>query len=320
MPGTKSASATSAEAALADFSPDERARILAVQDTVERAAAEHELDPSLINAIIWVESRFEPDAQSPAGARGLMQLMPATAAYLAKRLGEQRPRANDPEFNVRAGSLYLAEMVDKFDDERDAVAAYHAGPGNVAKWRAAGKTFPEWSNEYVDKVMAARERFSALPSGSARLALAATPSTEPMSEPSASVDDEPTEAPDPETLPDADELRRLAAAGLLDDEGNRIAAAEPTPEPEPTPTPEPEPAPIEEETFALVFEPHPEVDANPHAGPPPGWPSRSTPRVEPKPSPAKAPAKPAAKPVVAERSPPPSHDEQPIGLGVLPDL
>jgi soluble lytic murein transglycosylase-like protein len=95
-------------ATLTPFSESERERIGAVQGIVAHAAAERGIDQDLINAVIWVESRFDPAAKSPAGARGLMQLMPATAAYLAKQMGEHNPRAYDPEFNVRAGSLYLA--------------------------------------------------------------------------------------------------------------------------------------------------------------------------------------------------------------------
>lgn len=325
-PGPKSAASASAEAALADFTPDERARILAVQDTVERASSEYGLDPSLVNAIIWVESRFDPDAESPAGARGLMQLMPATAAYLAKRLGESRPRANDPEFNVRAGSLYLSEMVEKFDDERNAVAAYHAGPGNVAKWLAAGKRFPDWSNEYVDKVMAARVRFEGLPRGGSRMASAVAPPREVAIADELARADEPSEAPDPDTLPSADEVRRLAAAGELEPE----LVSAPAPAPAPAPASEPSPAPRVTATleledaadgFALVFEAHPEADANPHAGPPPGWPRKPSPAqaqaAKPAPKPAAKPApKPAQpKPVVAKRD-----DDETLGIGVLPDL
>jgi hypothetical protein len=301
-PQEKSSAAISAEAALADFSPDERDRILAVQPVVEAAAAERKIDPSLINAIIWVESRFDPHAQSPAGARGLMQLMPATAAYLAKRLDEPRPRANDPEFNVRAGALYLAEMLEQFDDETHAVAAYHAGPGNVRKWLDGRREFPDWSNEYVAKVVAARERFRDLPHGAKAEDRVAVGEVEV-------VEDEPIEAPDPDTLPDASEVRRMAAAGVLD---------EPAPEPEPTPEPEPEPEPvvIEEEVFELVFEVHPEADANPNAGPPPGWPRRA----QSKPS-QPEPSEPPTKRTIASKPPtPPAEDEQETGLGVLPDL
>lgn len=144
----------------AGFSSAERARIAPVQPHVETAARTHRLDPALLNGLIWVESRFQPDARSPAGARGLMQLMPATAKGLAQRLGE-RPRPSDPGFNVRAGSLYLAQMLRRYDgDVRLALAAYNAGPGNVDRWHARGG-LPEVSVAYVDRVLAARARFAA---------------------------------------------------------------------------------------------------------------------------------------------------------------
>src|SRR5690606_28114220 len=136
-------------AALEPFSESERERILAVQGIVEQAAAEHGIDPDLINAVIWVESKFEPDAKSSAGARGMLELRPATAAYLAKRKGEHDPRSFGPECNGRAGWLGLAEMVAKFGDEQHAVAAYHAGPGNAKRWLETGETFPEYSRSYV---------------------------------------------------------------------------------------------------------------------------------------------------------------------------
>lgn len=296
-PEGKSSALTSADA-LAHFEPAERERILAVQAVVEQAAAERKIDPSLINAIIWVESRFDAGAQSPAGARGLMQLMPSTAAYLAKRLGETRPRANDPEFNVRAGSLYLAEMIGKFGDETQAVAAYHAGPGNVAKWIAAGRQFPDWSNEYVAAVMSARERFRDLPHG--------LRASDRLGQREGVVHaDEPSHAPDPDTLPDAGEVRRMAAAGQLDG-----PARAPTVEPEPVPVV------IEEEVFELTFEVHPEADANPNAGPPPGWPTRS--RSQPRET--KRETKPESKPEPKPEPEPPTPEEEAPGLGVLPDL
>jgi hypothetical protein len=311
-PEGKASAVTSADA-LAEFEPVERERILAVQAVVEQAAAERKIDPSLINAIIWVESRFDAGAQSPAGARGLMQLMPSTAAYLAKRLGETRPRSNDPEFNVRAGSLYLAEMIGKFGDETQAVAAYHAGPGNVAKWIAAGREFPDWSNEYVAAVMSARERFRDLPHG----LRASDRISQREGVVHAKPEDEPSDAPDPDTLPDAGEVRRMAAAGVLDG---------PAPAPEPAREPEPAPVVIEEEVFELTFEVHPEADANPNAGPPPGWPSRSQPRESKRESKPKSESKPKPEPKPkpeSETEPDaiePTPEEEAPGLGVLPDL
>jgi hypothetical protein len=141
------------------FSPDERARIAAVDAHVRAAAARNALEPDLVRAVIWVESRFDPRAQSSAGARGLMQLMPATASELARRMGRPRARSFDPEFNVSAGSHYLARLLTRYDgDLRWALAAYHAGPGNADRWKREG-TLPESSERYVARVLAARARF-----------------------------------------------------------------------------------------------------------------------------------------------------------------
>jgi hypothetical protein len=259
----RSPSGSASAASLDSFSESERERILAVQAIVAEAAAKHDLDPALINAMIWVESRFDPRAKSPAGAQGLMQLMPATAAYLAKRMGESSARAYDPKFNIRAGALYLAEMRDKFGDEAHAVAAYHAGPGNVKKWLAAGQQFPEYSRSYVAKVMDARGRFGGVethgrPKHAPRLAAAAV-----------EFDDE--IVPDVDALPDAAEIHGVA----------RVIVEQPEPMDEP----------VYDEP---VFEPHPELDRNPGSAPA-GWTTSSAttqpqPQPQPRPRPRPTPA------------------------------
>jgi hypothetical protein len=143
------------------FSEDQWHRIVLQQPWVDQAAQTNALSPNLINAVIWVESRFQPEAKSPAGARGLMQLMPATAAELARFMGKHRAAPYDPEFNVAAGSLYLKKLLDKYHgDVRLALAAYHAGAGNVDKWMA-GDGLPPMSEEYVALVLDAKRRFDA---------------------------------------------------------------------------------------------------------------------------------------------------------------
>jgi soluble lytic murein transglycosylase len=95
---------------------------------------------ALALAISRRESEFDPAAQSPAGARGLMQVMPATAEKVAKGLGELSSAGRltaDPAFNVRMGSAYLKDMADEFGPAVALIAAgYNAGPGRPRKWIA----------------------------------------------------------------------------------------------------------------------------------------------------------------------------------------
>lgn len=145
------------------FSLSDRERIAELQPWVEQIAARNELDPDLLNGVIWVESRFQPRAQSPAGARGLMQLMPPTAAAMAKELGRPVARVYDPELNIEMGTRYLLHMLDRFDgDETLALAAYNAGAGNVSKWMAEDGELPPRSLQYVENVQRARLRFVAM--------------------------------------------------------------------------------------------------------------------------------------------------------------
>jgi len=95
---------------------------------IYRAGERHGVDPRLLHAVIWQESKYKPAAVSHAGAQGLMQLMPATA----KRFKcEDR---NDPEANVNAGTQYLRWLIKRFDGNVTlALAGYNAGEGNVDK-------------------------------------------------------------------------------------------------------------------------------------------------------------------------------------------
>lgn len=143
----------------APFSVEEHERIASVDPWVTQAAARHRLDPDLLRGLIWVESRYDARAKSPAGARGLMQLMPQTASGLAQKLGV-RAAPYDPEFNIAAGSLYLHDMIARYDgDIALGLSAYNAGPGNVDKWRAQG--LPPRNREYVALVLDAKARFEA---------------------------------------------------------------------------------------------------------------------------------------------------------------
>lgn len=115
---------------------------------VETAAAAHRLDPALVAAVIRVESNWQPRALSPKGARGLMQLMPATA----RRLGVTK--AFDPAQNVTGGVRYLSLLADRFGEHEveKVLAAYNAGEGAVEEYEGV-PPYRE-TRDYVRKVLA----------------------------------------------------------------------------------------------------------------------------------------------------------------------
>jgi soluble lytic murein transglycosylase len=106
-------------------------------DAVIASANEFGLDPLLIWSVMRVESRYNPNAVSPVGARGLMQIMPATQAWIEEQLGLQLAPGEIfvAEVNIRLGAWYLAYLRDEFDGDTElAIPAYNAGPDNVRAW------------------------------------------------------------------------------------------------------------------------------------------------------------------------------------------
>jgi soluble lytic murein transglycosylase len=138
---------------------------LEYEHIVRGHARQYELDAALLAAVIYRESKFDPDARSSSGAIGLMQLLPDTAQGIAQLTGGSRFEVDDlydPEINVRYGSFYLRRLLEKYDDERLALAAYNAGQANVDGWLAEGVEeipFPE-TREFVDNVLEAREVYA----------------------------------------------------------------------------------------------------------------------------------------------------------------
>lgn len=122
---------------------------------VDEIARGYQIDSALLHAVISVESRYNPNATSPAGAVGLMQLMPATA----KRYGAAN--ALDPEQNLRAGAKYLRDLLAIFDsDVRLALAAYHAGEYAVARHNNSIPPFQS-TIEFVGRVLALYNKYRA---------------------------------------------------------------------------------------------------------------------------------------------------------------
>jgi len=116
---------------------------LAYQQIVRGHARHYRLDPALLAAVIYQESKFRPDVRSSSGAVGLMQLLPATAKGIAIHT----------EINVRYGAWYLRHLLDRYGNEETALAAYNAGQKNVDRWirEGGGIRFTE-TRDYVRRV------------------------------------------------------------------------------------------------------------------------------------------------------------------------
>jgi soluble lytic murein transglycosylase-like protein len=116
----------------------------AIPELVEKTSRAHNVDPLLVDSVIRVESNYNPNAVSPKGAEGLMQLMPPTARMLGVS------DSFDPAENIEAGVKYLKYLQDLFKDDRLALAAYNAGPAAVDRFKQI-PPYPE-TQKYVEKV------------------------------------------------------------------------------------------------------------------------------------------------------------------------
>jgi soluble lytic murein transglycosylase len=145
---------------------------LSYPSIIRRQAAEKHLDPALVAAVIYTETKFLPRTSS-AGAEGLMQLMPQTARFLAHRSGGTTFTTADlstPKVNIAYGSYYIRYLLNEFHGNLvAALAAYNGGDANVHKWIAAAQAdghpfaiadipFPE-TRDYVQRVLQARRNY-----------------------------------------------------------------------------------------------------------------------------------------------------------------
>jgi soluble lytic murein transglycosylase len=144
-------------------------------DIIRQQAADKNVDASLIAAVIYTESRFR-DQTSPVGAKGLMQIMPETADYIARKSGGTEFTRADlatPQINIAYGTWYLRYLLDKYDGNTIlTLAAYNGGEGKVDEWRAEasaqGEKFKVASHvpfketrDYVSRVLSARKDYRA---------------------------------------------------------------------------------------------------------------------------------------------------------------
>ncbi|WP_459996891.1 lytic transglycosylase domain-containing protein [Paradesulfitobacterium aromaticivorans] len=147
--------------------------------TVEKFSAQYGVDPLLVAAVIREESRFLPKSESHKGAKGLMQLMPATSRWIAQSLGDKNYSDEGmvvPEKNIQYGTWYLANLQKEFNNDLTlSLAAYNGGSGHVKEWIELKQLDPEnirqedipfqETREYVGRVLKSYARYIKLYSG-----------------------------------------------------------------------------------------------------------------------------------------------------------
>lgn len=154
----------------------EQAYPLRYEDIVTREAEKYEIDPALVYGVIRSESSFRPEVVSRAGAVGLMQLTPETFDWLQKKINDGEhmasERLKEPEVNIAYGVYFLSLLKERFQSEREMLAAYNAGMGAVSGWledgaySADGRTlseipYPE-TETYVERVLQSRDMYDKL--------------------------------------------------------------------------------------------------------------------------------------------------------------
>lgn len=115
------------------------------KDSVMKYSKDYNLDPMLVMGVIKAESNFDKDATSTKDARGLMQIGESTGRWAAEEFGTERYSGEmlyEPDFNIKAGTWYIRQLMDQYESEEVALAAYNAGSGNVSQWLL--------SNDYSD--------------------------------------------------------------------------------------------------------------------------------------------------------------------------
>jgi soluble lytic murein transglycosylase len=136
-------------------------------DIIRHEAADKDLDPALVAAVIYAESKFREGQTSAAGARGLMQVLPETALAIAERtqgIDFRVSDLDDPDINIRYGTFHLRHLLDAYGGNLiAALAAYNAGSGNVDRWGGPTLTLEDIrfadTRAYVEEVLDKREEY-----------------------------------------------------------------------------------------------------------------------------------------------------------------
>ena len=142
------------------------------QDLIRQYAAENDIPPAYVAAVILAESSYRPEAVSQVNAQGLMQILPSTGEWIAGKFDESYTEGClfDPETNIKYGCWYLGFLMRRYDGSmRCSSAAYHAGQGTVDKWLADpayssdGKTLDSIASDatgtYVERVLKYYEKY-----------------------------------------------------------------------------------------------------------------------------------------------------------------
>ena len=137
---------------------------------VEKYADQYGIDCAIIYATILIESGFNPNAASPKGAQGLMQITPDTFEWLCTKTGEDNTKLDilDPDVNIRYGTYFLAMLYEEFGDAKIAHAAYNAGRARIRNWLKDENYFKDGelyyipfteTRNYVEKIKKATEKY-----------------------------------------------------------------------------------------------------------------------------------------------------------------
>jgi soluble lytic murein transglycosylase len=138
---------------------------LKYQDLIVKYAAEYKLEPTFVAGIIYTESHYNPQAVSRVGAKGLMQLMPATAKSVSEQLGESSMGdLFDPETNIRYGTFYIAQKVQDFNGNVNAaLAAYNGGPAVGGRYVISrDSNIPKETQNFIKIVNSAKDKYTEL--------------------------------------------------------------------------------------------------------------------------------------------------------------